>query len=408
MAVSVVIETWIWYGAVCSMLILRLVSRFLLFKDVRKFQIEDWFMLFIFVLYTVLIVFLNICADVSTNLIQPQDIPTLTPEDIDDRIWGSKCVLVVESMMCAVQWGTKACLLMLYWRLTENLRQRLMVKLASGYCLITYIVMISLYYGYWCRPFSAFWQTPTSNVQCATQTHHLTVNIVFNLTSDLLVILIPLPMFIKAHLEPKKKLLLIFPFSLGFFTMVCAILSKRLSFTQPFSAEWIYWYTREASTAMIVTNMPYSWTIIRKLFRVKGFLNRSSSQSDPDGTSHGRHLSGISVPVSNATRQSEPKIATKRITSHISMFGMGKKGREKQSSVTDSVGPLNNEANAFNMVDWQKDDFPRKPSSSTSTEGPRDNRARQPIADVDRLYRLDDEDLEMELPRHHTARSYEP
>lgn len=74
------------------------------FRDIRKLQIEDWFMLFVFAVYTVLIVFLNIVSDVNTNLIDPVDIPSLTPQDIRDRVYGSKCVLVVESMMCTTQW----------------------------------------------------------------------------------------------------------------------------------------------------------------------------------------------------------------------------------------------------------------------------------------------------------------
>lgn len=148
-------------------------ARIMHFRSIRKLQVEDWFMLVVFCMYTVLIVFLNICADVSTNLIDPADVENLSPQDIKDRIYGSKCVLVVESAMCFVQWGTKACLLALYFRLTQNLRQAIIVKTAAVYCFTTYVVMISLYYGYWCRPFTAFWDTPTPNIQCATQIHHL-------------------------------------------------------------------------------------------------------------------------------------------------------------------------------------------------------------------------------------------
>ena len=384
-------------------LMLYSISRILLFKDVRKLQTEDWFMLFVFIVYTILIVFLNICAEVSTNLIPPDEVASLTPQDIEDRVYGSKCVLVVESMMMCVQWSGKACLLMLYFRLTENLRQRLVVKIAAGYCAAAYIVMISLYYGYWCRPFRAFWETPTPKIQCATQTHHLIVNLVFNLTSDLMIIFIPLPLFIKAHLELKKKLLLIFPFSLGFFTMVCAICSKQVSFTQPFSVQWIYWYTREASTVMIVANMPYSWTITRKIFRVKAFLHRSGSV---DGSPGKRYGGGH---VSDATATTAPDGKTWP-SKHLSFFGRDKP--QKQASTSDSMGPIA-KPNAMQMGDWKEQDMYAKsdPFSSSSSEASKSVKDRQPssgMADVDRLYKLDDEDLEMVLPEPHTARSYEP
>jgi len=104
---------------------------------------------------------------------------------------------------------------------------------------------------------------------------------------------IPLPMFLRARLEIKKKILLVFPFSLGLFTMLCAILSKRLSFAQPFSAEWVFWYCREASTAMIVSNVPYSWGLIRRVFRLKSFFGDSTT----DGTQRAglRSIPGVSL-----------------------------------------------------------------------------------------------------------------
>ena len=114
--------------------------------------------------------------------------------------------------MCAVQWGTKVCLLVLYWRLTQNLTQNLVVKLVSAYVAATYVVMEILYFGYWCRPFHDYWQTPTSNTQCTTALHHLILNLAFNMSSDLMIMSIPIPMILKAHMDLKRKILLVFPF----------------------------------------------------------------------------------------------------------------------------------------------------------------------------------------------------
>ena len=185
--------------------------------------------------------------------------------------------------MCAVQWGTKACLLLLYWRLTQNLRQSLIVKGAALYVLITFIVMEILYFGVWCRPFSDYWAVPTENMQCPTAMNHLIINLSFNLSSDVLILSIPLPLLLRAHLEFKRKLLLVFPFSLGLFTMLCAILSKQYSFNSPYSSTWVYWYCREASTAMIVSNMPYSWALIRRVFNLKSFFGDTSADRMQSG-----------------------------------------------------------------------------------------------------------------------------
>lgn len=225
-------------------------------------------------LYTILIAFLNLDATGETNLINPNDIPKLTQADIERRTWGSKVMTVVEQCMCAVQWGTKACLLILYWRLTGRFKRNVVVAVAA-YVAISYFVMETLWFFYWCRPFHDYWETPTNNTQCTTALHHLIVNISFNLSSDLLIMSIPLPLLFRTRMDLKRKIFVIFPFLMGLFTIVCAILSKHLSFTQPFSAKWVYWYCREASTAMIVTNIPYSWALIQRAFRLKSFFHDS-------------------------------------------------------------------------------------------------------------------------------------
>ena len=298
-------ESWIWYGVVTVMVALRFTSRLLHFKNPFRLQIEDWLMLFIFCLYTILISFLNVDATVQTNLINPADIPRLTPQEIKQRTWGSKTVLLVEQCMCAVQWGTKACLLILYWRLTQNLTQGLVVKIAGVYVAVTYVVMEILYFAVWCRPFHDYWQTPTDNTQCTTALHHLIVNLSFNLSSDLLILSIPLPLLIRTHIEWKRKLLLVFPFSLGFFTIACAILSKHLSFTQPFSGYWVYWYCRESSTAMIVTNMPYTWSLVRRIFKLKSFFGESNHSRDGTRPS-AITLQGLSVREARQVTTSVP------------------------------------------------------------------------------------------------------
>ena len=42
----------------------------------------------------------------------------LTEEDIQDRVYGSKITFVLEQSMVLVQWGCKACMILVYYRLT--------------------------------------------------------------------------------------------------------------------------------------------------------------------------------------------------------------------------------------------------------------------------------------------------
>ncbi len=232
----------------------------------KKYQADDYLMMLALCFYTTLIATINIVRDTSSNLLPPGfNVNTLTKSDIQERQYGSKLILVVEQCQCATIWLVKGCLTFLYYRLTMARKENIAIKILAAYIIITFIVMDSLYFGYWCQPFHNYWAVPTPNRQCDAATHHLITNAVFNLTSDCAMLAIGLPMFIRLRLPWKKKIPLIGVFSLGVFTIVAAVLNKVYSFTQPFGGQWTYWYTRESSTALLVANLPFLWTICRRV-----------------------------------------------------------------------------------------------------------------------------------------------
>lgn len=65
---------------------------------------------------TVLIVAMNILDGTSSNLIDPEHVPTLTLEDIAERTFGSKLVLVSEQMQILTTWLVKICFLLMFTR----------------------------------------------------------------------------------------------------------------------------------------------------------------------------------------------------------------------------------------------------------------------------------------------------
>lgn len=63
--------------------------------------------------------FMHVVLNTSSNLIAPnENQSTFTPEEIKERIYGSKLVLVVEQMQILTIWLIKACLLIMYNRMT--------------------------------------------------------------------------------------------------------------------------------------------------------------------------------------------------------------------------------------------------------------------------------------------------
>ena len=46
-----------------------------------------------------------------------------------------------------------------------GLKQQLAVKVVGAYVVCNFIVMETLYFGVWCRPFYNYWAVPTPNGQ---------------------------------------------------------------------------------------------------------------------------------------------------------------------------------------------------------------------------------------------------
>ena len=99
-------------------------------------------------------------------------------------------------------------------------------------------------------------------------------------------------MFLRSRLPLRRKLVLYCVFGLGAFVILSAALNKYYSFTQPFGSSWTFWYVRESSTAFIVANIPYTWTLLRRVFNLKAFHIEECDRPVPFHSSRsaqGRH-----------------------------------------------------------------------------------------------------------------------
>ncbi|KAF2839618.1 hypothetical protein M501DRAFT_991640 [Patellaria atrata CBS 101060] len=277
---ELVVESWIWFAFVAIITIARFVSRSLLFESVYKLQVDDWIMVFALLTYTTLIVSINIVADASSNLLPPDyDITLLTTSDIRGREYGSKFVFVVEQMQCLTIWAVKACLLIMYYRLTIALKENICVKVLAGYVAFSFVFMEIFYLGVWCRPITNYWAVPTPNSQCSAATNHLITNAVFNISSDVLMLVMALQMLIRSKLPVRRKAILCCIFGLGVFVILSAVLNKYYSFTNPYGSLWTFWYVRESSTALLVANLPFTWTLLRRIFNLHAFDGTSLSSN---------------------------------------------------------------------------------------------------------------------------------
>ncbi|KAL4913237.1 hypothetical protein BDW62DRAFT_214406 [Aspergillus aurantiobrunneus] len=263
-----------------------LTSRIIANGSIRRLYFEDYAMTGTFLIYTSLLVLIQVSSHYATNLMDPADYDLVLsdPQQVRDRIFGSKIVIGLEQCMLFSTWGVKTCMLTMFWRLTKNLRLHLYVKLVAWYVGVGFVVIMVTYYAVYCRPFSQYWAMPVENMQCATYQHYSITQAVFNISSDAAMLAVPVPLLIKAQMKKAKKVLLVCIMSLGVFTIVAAILNKVYNFASPLTTTYQIWYIREASTAIYVANLVCLWPLLRKIFRFAA----TSRGSDPNRAQTGQ------------------------------------------------------------------------------------------------------------------------
>ncbi|KAI9650656.1 hypothetical protein NHQ30_000676 [Ciborinia camelliae] len=245
----------------------------------KKMRFEDWLMCLTMCFYTVLLVLINVSARYETNLFPPEQLASIMadPADVASRIYGSIIVIPLEQCMLASTWCVKICIWLFLWRLCRNLPNlQMALKILMAYIVVGYIAIMLVYYVGVCRPFKQYWAVPVQDEQCATYSHYSIVQMAFNISSDLGLILIPLRMFYIARLPARRKAILMAVFSLAVFTILAAILNKYYNFASPLTTTYQLWYIRESSVAIWVGNLICCWQIVQKLFKARSFDNQKA------------------------------------------------------------------------------------------------------------------------------------
>ncbi|POR37901.1 Uncharacterized protein TPAR_01901 [Tolypocladium paradoxum] len=283
---SLAIESWILYVLGAAVVVCRLLSRRIKLGRWRALMIDDYLMVFALVNFTGVVVSINEVAKNGSNYMPPEEAAALTPEGVHGAVYGSIMTFVLEIFTITATWTVKACLLILYGRLTRNAltKQYMLVKIAFVYCVVTYLLVIFLFVFYWCSPTYEYWAVPVRIMQCATYYHHMKFATACNISSDLLLLFIPIPIIIKTRLPTKRKIILCCILGLGVFNILAAILNRYYNFSTPNSYVFLFWYVAEAGIAMMVGNLPLCWPMLRTVL--------GSSQHSKTPSYHGETISG--------------------------------------------------------------------------------------------------------------------
>ncbi|KAF4465869.1 integral membrane PTH11 [Fusarium albosuccineum] len=354
-------EMWAWYALTLIVVIARMTSRRMLLGSFKGLLADDYLMVFTMITYTILLVIVKVLTYTPTNLINPKEKIVLDSDDIKEREHGSKLVIVTEQMQMLTIWGVKGCLLLMYSRLTLSLRQNMLVKIVAGYVVVGFVVMQILWFAAWCRPFNHYWQVPPDDLNCSAETNHMITNAVLNISSDIMIIALPMPVFLQSQLPVKRKVVLCAVFALGIFTILAAALSKYYSLGDPYGTDWIYWYIREVSTAIITANLPLTWTLLQRVFRIGSFhakYGKSSGQRTGEATSRFRSTYGN---LSSVTREER---RTRKGTTHEP--GLSISESQEQINSSDSIPLKIYQKNEVNITTSEVDPEHRRTSSPES------------------------------------------
>ncbi len=152
--------SWSLYAIGMLFVIARFASRRLAVGSWRKLQLDDYLMALCAVSFTGVVVCSNQVGINGSNYAPEEEIAAWTPAEKANAEWGSKMLLALEEFMLATVWLVKACLLLLYARLTSGLAEAYAVKAVAVYCAVGYAVIQILYLGVWCRPIYNYWAVP--------------------------------------------------------------------------------------------------------------------------------------------------------------------------------------------------------------------------------------------------------
>ncbi|PNS16340.1 hypothetical protein CAC42_6447 [Sphaceloma murrayae] len=257
----------------------------------RNLQADDYVMLTAVIWYVMTVVGLNgLAQSAGTALAGPgEDVSLLSDEVVAARAYGAKITFMAEQGMLNVIWTLKACMLIMYGRLTLGARNHLFVRALSVYTLLGWIAcQLTLFLE--CRPFKAYWQIkPSPNLNCMVYWSFAAVQCSFNISSDIAMLFIPLPMIVGVKVHVRQKLILLILFSMGLFVIAAAILTKVAFWKDIYDINFMYWYIREASVAVYVSNLPCIWPLLREMIPgLKSvFGGTTSKTSKPSAFSKG-------------------------------------------------------------------------------------------------------------------------
>ncbi|KAL1984242.1 hypothetical protein VTN96DRAFT_9376 [Rasamsonia emersonii] len=275
-------EAWTEYAIGVIILFLRIFARW---KTVGfRWQGDDYFTIGVLIFWTAELSMLELIGQYGTNIGIYDDIgATLSPEQIRRYEIGSKCLLAGWTCYVTLIWCLKACMLFFYNRITLTgvvtrlgLAQQKAVKITAVICVLAYIAMIAVIYGH-CTPVRKNWQVyPYPGDQCTIDVANYLAIVTTNMSTDFMILCIPIPLLWKVKIPLRRKLLIALLLCSGVFIMTATLLRCLLSLKDINGINTsTIWAIRETFVGIVAVNA----SCIKPLFSSSTWLRSANGSS---------------------------------------------------------------------------------------------------------------------------------
>ncbi|KAJ6442879.1 triacylglycerol lipase-like protein [Purpureocillium lavendulum] len=268
------VESWTLYGIGLSSTILRTYAR-VRAVGFRNLRPDDYFIWVGMVFYTAQAALAysvgTIAHGLANNGMTDAERAALSPDSDEFRFRVAGCKIQVSgwTLYSALIWSFKLSMLFFFIRLTEGLGRSYRLRIHIGFFLVigTFLASIITIFGA-CRPFQKNWQInpdPGNSCQPAISRPVVWVSFASNISTDLYLIFIPLPMLWRSSLKLPKKIASTIVLGSGVFVLVCATLKSIFVLVDPINGAQLAgsWGTRESFVAVITTNLPMIFPLFK-------------------------------------------------------------------------------------------------------------------------------------------------
>ncbi|KAF2713130.1 hypothetical protein K504DRAFT_369566 [Pleomassaria siparia CBS 279.74] len=300
-------EIWTLYVIGSFMIFMRAFCRTRM-VGIRGYKADDYLVWVTWAVYTevsvIAHVFIIKAKGLHTSLLSPADRENLPLSDYHAWEYGTQVFIVGLTSYAVIVWTLKFNMLFFYRRVVKGLWiERFVVPVMCFVGVGAVIVILVLTCT--CVPFRKMWQIlPDPGEKCVPQSKAIFYTMLsLNLTTDMFIMLIPLPILRSMNAGIFRRLGLTFLFSLGIFCMVAAILRVLFIFKLNQSGISAMWSIREDFVAIFVGQAPMVYPIFKKTF-----WSSVIGSSKPGKTEEGSYEMGRASPSQmDASRRSRKK-----------------------------------------------------------------------------------------------------